>query len=137
MPVIGININSIEAKNNRTSATNITVNSTPRIENIEKKDVELVKNVLSFAFTFETKYVPDVGIVKIKGEVLYQTNIADKVLKKWKKEKKIDDNIAVEVLNAIFRRCLTASVLLTHDLRLPPPIRFPVVKKKEDSEYIG
>ena len=45
--------------------------------------------------------------------------------------------MALEVLNAIFRRCLTKGIDIAAELGLPPPIRFPVVKSKEQNEYIG
>ena len=49
----------------------------------------------------------------------------------------MDDPMALEVLNDIFRRCLVKGVDLSNELGLPPPIRFPIVKPKEQDEYIG
>ena len=126
---------------------NINVNSSPTIESVKKKAAGLpgVKEVIAIGFKFEIKYdletkekkKDSVGEIIINGEILYYTEKEKELLDKWEKEKKLEDSIAVEVLNTIFRRCLTVAINLSNELRLPPPIRFPVVKPKEQSEYIG
>lgn len=119
---------------------NININSTPKIAGIEKKDVNMIgmDDVISFAFSFETKYEPDIGKIEFTGEVLYQSIDAKNILNKWKKEKKINDDLAVEVLNAVFRKCLSKGIDIAMELRLPPPISFPMVKTKEEGqEYVG
>jgi hypothetical protein len=65
------------------------------------------------------------------GEVIYHDKKMGEILKKWKSEKKLDKEVGLEVLNFIFRKCLTKSIQIAEDLRLPPPIRFPIVKTKE------
>jgi len=129
--IIGLNINSIIAKSKIDSVEgNITVNSTPVIEDLEKKDIDDMKDLISIKFSFSSNYEPDAGKVKIEGEVLYKTDDAKNIVKKWKDNKSLDPDLAVDVLNAIFRRCLTKTVDLSADLRLPPPVRFPVVSKE-------
>lgn len=136
MPVIGVSFRSFEAKTeDRKVSGNVNVNSSPRITNMEKKDVGFgVKDAIGAEFVFETKYEPDVGSIAIKGEVIYQTDRADKILQKWKKDKKIDDEAAVEILNAIFRKSLTVAINFSNELRLPPPIQFPVVQAKQPEQ---
>ena len=62
--------------------------------------------------------------------------LGEKIISAWKKDKKLDDKIAVDVLNAIFRRCLVETIHISDILRLPPPIRLPIVqaKPKEDEK---
>ena len=108
MGVIGFNFRSIEARTaDKKIEGNVDVNSTPTIENVTKKDVSVegLKDVLSFEFSFKTKYNPDIGEIKISGEVLYQTEDAKKILAMWK-EKKMDSKITADVLNVVFRKCL-------------------------------
>ncbi len=134
MPVIGLNLKSITATvNEKNIVANIDVNSTPRIDDIEKTDREIagLKDVLRVSFTFETKYEPDVGEISIKGDVLYQGADTAAVLNKWKKEKKVDDKLALDVINTLFRRCLTKVISLSEELRLPPPVQFPILKPAE------
>ncbi len=133
MPVIGINLRKIEASidEKKPLNVNINVNSSPKIENVERSSVDLLKDILAVDFTFTSKYEPDIAEMLMEGQVLYQTDKAKEVLNLWKKEKKLEDGVALDVLNAIFRKCLTRAVDLSAELRLPPPVQFPVVKPKE------
>lgn len=143
MPIIGLNINSINAEISDKMPrgnVNININSTPKITGIEKKDVNMIgmDDVISFSFSFETKYEPDIGKIAFTGEVLYQSLDAKNILNKWKKEKKINDELAVEILNSVFRKCLSKGVDIASELRLPPPISFPLVRTKDEAEeYVG
>ncbi|MBI2075646.1 MAG: hypothetical protein HYT72_00170 [Candidatus Aenigmarchaeota archaeon] len=136
MPIIGFNLNSVHAAINEKNVTadKIDINSTPRIENIERAELNFggIKEVLSVDFSFEIKYEPSVGEIKMGGTVLYQTENAKDVLAKWKKDKQVEGAVAMDVLNAVFRKCLTKALDLSLELRLPPPIQFPVVKQKEE-----
>ncbi len=133
MPVIGLNLRKIEASvdDKKPVTGNINVNSSPRIESVEKADISLLKDVLEIEFSFTSNYEPDIAQMHMEGVVLYQTDKVNDVLKLWKKEKKLEDGVALDVLNAIFRKCLSRAVDLSEELRLPPPVQFPIVKPKE------
>ncbi len=141
MPAIGFNINAIDAKVDSTTERkgNVNVNSSPSITSIEKRDVDfpLAKDVVAINFKFETKYEPKVGWITMEGEVLYTSDNPKEMIAKWKKEKKMEDSVAIEVLNTIFRRCLAKAIEIAAELRLPPPVSFPIVKLKDQEEYIG
>ena len=135
MPIVAVNFSKIEAKNNNIKADNINVSNTPSITNITKFDKLFdMKNVVSIEYTYSTSYDPDVGSIAIEGDVLYSSEKADKLVEDWKKNKKVDDDMAVEVLNAIFRRCLSKAIEISADIRLPPPMRFPNVIKDDKKE---
>ena len=136
MPIIGLNLNSVHAFVNEKNATKdkIDINSTPKIVNIERAELNFggIKEVLSVDFNFEVKYEPDVGEIKMDGTILYQADNAKDILAKWKKDKQVDGKLAMEVLNSVFRKCLTKALDISLELRLPPPIQFPLVKQKEE-----
>ena len=136
MPILGISLRNIKADidDKVTPTGDINVSSTPTIENVSKKDIDLfaMKDVLSVEFRFRTSYEPKLGEIVMEGEVLYQTEKTKDVVNRWKKEKKIEEGLATEILNAIFRKCLTQAIALAHELRLPPPIIFPVVRPKSE-----
>ena len=138
MPVIGLQLKSVKASidEKKIIEGNINVNSSPRIESVEKKDINVpgIKDVLSINFIFEVNYDPKVGEIEMEGEVLYQTDKSKDILAKWKKDRKLEDDMAVEVLNAIFRRCLVEALSLSNELRLPPPIRLPIVQKATEEK---
>jgi len=136
--ILGLNLNSISAKINedKIGSAGITVNSTPSITGIEKADVLDMKDVLRVKFTFTTKYEPDVGDIVVEGSILWRDHDAKKVLKMWEDEKKLESKAGLEILNTIFRKCLAKAVVLAEDVRLPPPVQFPMVRaqKAEKSE---
>ena len=149
MQIVGLNLRNVSAsiEERKSIEGNINVNSSPVIVNVEKKSTGLqgLKDVISIEFRFEIKYSMEtkdkkkekMGEMIIVGDVFYYTEKEKELIEKWKKEKKLEDSVAVEVLNAIFRRCLTVAIGLSNELKLPPPIKFPTVKSKEQSEYIG
>ena len=124
MPAIGFNINAIDAKVDPTTERrgNVNVTSSPSITSIEKRDVDfpMAKDVVAINFKFETKYEPKVGWITMEGEVLYTSDNPKEMIAKWKKEKKMEDDVAIEVLNTIFRRCLAKAIEIAAELRLPP-----------------
>jgi len=134
MAIIGVVFNSMEARINRSRASGkIKISSKPAIKNVEKRKISLphIEDVLVINFEFETKYEPELGGIKFTGEVLYTEENIDEIVKEWEKKQVLKDSIAVPVLNAVFRRCLTKAIEIAEELQLPPPINFPVVKSKK------
>ncbi len=136
MPIVGVNFTKIEGHVNdqKIGAVQINVSSSPKIKNVTKKEISMgnIKSVLEMDFEFEVKYDPDVGAIKLTGQVLYHDANPDKIVKAWKEKKELDESIAVDVMNVVFRQSLTKAVVLSGDLRLPPPIRFPIVQGKAE-----
>ena len=133
--IIGLNFISInaETKERDDVSGNISVNSSPTIDSVEKRDFSIpgMKNVIGIGFSFNVRYDPDIGSITLNGEVLYAAEKMDNILKVWKEKKALDDSIALEVLNAIFRRSLIKAIELSSELRLPPPVTLPVVRKED------
>ncbi len=140
MPVIGFTLTSISAsleELKESGSAEITVNSTPRIDSIEKKDIQMpgMDNVVSVKFTFRTVYEPKIGDITVSGDILYQGSDAKAIVKQWKDKKTIDSQLYLEVTNTILRKCLVKAVMLADELRLPQPVSFPmVIPKQEESK---
>lgn len=140
MPVVGMKLDSMEAKRKKLPQGEIKVNSTPTITELKEIDLDtLGRKAISMTFEFVTKYETDIAEIRIAGELLYLADDNEKLLRAWKKDKKIPEKVSVEVLNHLFRRCLIKAVSLADDLQLPPPVGFPLVKTKKDVEpsYVG
>lgn len=138
MPVIGLNFRSINARTNEKNVkkgVELKINSTPKIESMEKRKLDLTdgKEIVHIKFSFKTLYEPDLGEVVLEGDVFYQTENPDDIIKKWDDEKRIDDNVAVDIFNAIMRKSLAKVVYITDELRLPPPVSFPIVKTRDEA----
>ena len=88
MPIIGLNFKSIKADLKEGKITgNVNVNSSPVIESLEKKSLDLpgIKDVISIKFKFNINYEPKVGEIVFDGEVIYNSEDIKEILKKWEK----------------------------------------------------
>ena len=137
MPVIGMDITSIEGKRGNEASKNLRVENGPRIKNVTTKKINsLGKEVLDIDFEYECLYrvsekKKPFANITIKGNVLFLSEDVKETIKKWKKNKKLEQKVALPVLNNIIRRCLTKIINISEELKLPPPIRFPVAKPSE------
>ncbi len=140
MPIIGFKFESLEAKRNNTNfGGEIKINSAPKITKVSEINIpSLKKKALGMGFEFITKYDPEIGEIKVTGEVLYMAENNPQILKGWKSKKDLPEKVNIEVLNHLFRHCLLKISNLADDLQLPPPIQLPKVKPKGEQEnYIG
>jgi len=136
MPVIGLNFTRMEAKKGDKPFTGeINVNSTPKITEVREVGLpSLDKKALSLGFEFVTEYGPDLAEIRIEGNLLFLAGDNAPVLKQWKKDKTIPEDVSVPVLNHLFRRCLIKIAGLADELQLPPPLQLPIVKPREHAE---
>jgi len=143
MPVIGIGITAIDAKKYEEVTGPVKVNSNTNIKEIKEQDLPVLnKKGLSVNFEFKTQYVNDknktLAEIVIGGDVFFIDNEQDKILKDWKKEKKLPDEVNLQIINTILRKGITKALNLSEELQLPPPIILPFAKKQqEESRYIG
>ena len=60
------------------------------------------------------------------------------LIKSWKKDKKLPDEVNLQVINSVLRKCTIKALDLSEELQLPPPIALPfAARKQEESRYIG
>ena len=134
MPIIGFSFSLMEAKRKKEIVkAEIKVNSTPTVTNIEEMSVPSLggKKALKFEFEFLTKYDPEVAEIKMGGSVIYLSDKNAAILKQWKKEKRIPEDVSIEILNHLFRRCLIRVANIADDLQRPPPLPMPRVTPKQ------
>ena len=135
MPIIGMTLDAMQASRKKGASGEIKVNSTPRITEMKEVDVStLNKKALDMKFEFTTTYAPDIGEIKIGGNLLYLAESNASILKQWKAKKQIPEDVSVEVLNHLFRRCLLKIANIAEDLQLPPPLQIPRVRPAEKEE---
>ncbi|MCX6815167.1 MAG: hypothetical protein NTY20_05970 [Candidatus Aenigmarchaeota archaeon] len=140
MPIIGMKFDSMEAKREKmVDKGEIKVNSTPRITSAKLITLPSInKKALALNFDFVTTYSPDIGKVKISGELLYMSEENAKILKQWQTKKTLPEATNIEVLNHLFRQCLLKVANIADDLQLPPPLAIPrVAPKQKEAGYVG
>ncbi|MFB6216249.1 MAG: hypothetical protein ABEJ72_04670 [Candidatus Aenigmatarchaeota archaeon] len=144
IPVIGINIRSIEANREEQLEGNLQVNNSPRIVDVEEKSVgSLGKDALSIDFEYTCSYDEEdgddsVAEIVMGGEVLFMTENPGEVVENWEEDQQLPNEVTVPVINSVMRKCLTRSIDLSEELQLPPPLRFPRAKEQSDNaRYIS
>ena len=140
MPIIGMKLDSMEGKRGKIPARGeIKVNSTPRITAVKQIDLPSIsKKALALNFDFTTTYSPEIGEIKITGELLFTSEKNPQILKQWQAKKMLPEEVNIEVLNHLFRQCLLKAANMADDLQLPPPLALPrVAPKQKEAGYVG
>ncbi len=144
MPVIGVNMRSIDSKREEDVGGNLKVNNTPKIRGVKIKEVgNINKEALSIDFEYTCKYTKEdsdesVAEINIGGEVLFMTDDPKGVVENWEENNDLPEEIVIPTINSVMRKSLTKAIDISESLQVPPPIRFPKAKKKSDSaRYIG
>ena len=99
------------------------------------------RKAVSVDFEFIIKYEPNVAQISIAGSVLYMGDDAKvkATIEGWKKTKKLDKDVSVEILNMVLAKCNIKALELSQDVNLPTHLPLPRVTppKEKPSDYIG
>lgn len=120
---LGVRLDSVDAKREKDAPVKgVGIN-------INVEDIKAVNTELMIDFVYTVTY-EDVGYLKMKGIVF--ANGSDKEVKdmeaKWKKEKKISEEIAQPLLNLINYSSGINGVLVTRAINLAPPLIPPRIE---------
>ena len=83
-------------------------------------------------FMFTVKYAPELATLEFEGTAIY-INAKEKVIKlikKWDKEKKIDQECVTPIFNNLLARCTTKALMMEEELGLPFHIPLPKITPK-------
>ncbi|MDD3493616.1 MAG: hypothetical protein PHZ19_09000 [Candidatus Thermoplasmatota archaeon] len=84
-------------------------------------------------FEYTASYGP-LGLVKLSGEFIYESSDAREVAERWSESKNMPNEVASRIHTAIMHFCLPEAVMISRDLRLPPPIPMPQVQFDQPQE---
>ena len=133
--IVGVGISKIDAEKSAPIQGKVDIKNSTAIKTIEKQELTLgaaKQEALKFIFQFNTVYEPKIAHILLEGEVLFvdsKEKIED-VLKKWKKDKKVDPDVISPVLNSVLARTNVEALIIARELNLPPPIPLPKVEMK-------
>lgn len=125
MPVKQVDISSIEAKRYtkpQERLKNVRIDNNSSITMIKPLNDEDV----SISFRYTATY-GGVGNICVEGTIIYRGDVKE-LSSKWIEQGNLPDNTAGEVHTAIMGACMPEAVMLSRDLKLPPPIPLPSIK---------
>lgn len=143
MPIVGFNFDKITVEKKGPIRGRVQVKNNMSIKNVEQQELIMGKkkeDVLKFSFEFSSNYEPKIGIIDIKGHILFIESPAEvkKIMDGWKKKKVIPQALMALLLNSVLMRCNVKALVLAHEVNLPPHIRLPTIQPKSDvNQYIG
>lgn len=146
MPVVGLVLKEMRGKKIADYNGIMNINSNSAIKDVEEIDLPAVgKKGIKITFEFKTEYQTEksnnFADIIITGDVLWLVDDSGALVKNWKKDKKLPEDISMQTINAILRKCATKALVLSEDLNLPPPIALPFATRKEEAQqsqrYIG
>jgi hypothetical protein len=136
MTIVGFDFVKIGAEKKNPVRGKISINNNVAIKSVEEHNLNLgrdKKDALKFEFEFIAKYDPDIGTIKLGGNVIYMEDskkVKD-IMDGWKKDKKLPKDVSTGVLNTILTKCNVEALILSKDINLPPPIPMPKIQSAD------
>lgn len=138
MPIIGHQINKITAKRGKAEGS-IAIKANVELRNVEKKEIAVAGDkmpALDCEFEFIVQYGEKAGGININGEIFYtgDKKEMDAIEKKWKKDKKLEPDMIIGILNKAMELGYIETIPISERLRLPPPLKLPQFTKDESKK---
>ena len=131
MSIIGFNFTKINAEKKKGASGKVNIKNNVTITDVSEKDLSFAPNQkgIQFNFEFTTVYDPDFGEILLGGEVIFLEEQArgKEIMDLWKKSKKTDKLLTLQLYNNILMKCQIQAMVLSQTINLPPPIRLPRV----------
>jgi len=140
MPVIGISLKTIEAKKHEEVTGAVRVNSNMNITDVKEQDLPALKSKgLLIEFIFRTKYIDDknknMAEINIDGNVVFIDEKREKILKDWKKDNILPEDVRFQVIRIVSDKCSKKAIILSDDLQLPPPpLMIPQTRRQPENK---
>jgi len=110
-----------------TSGQTIQISSKSTLTHLTKAE-----NGLSVGFVFASNYEPNIGFIRIEGEIYVPANPeeANNALKEWEssENKHLPQEMAEIVHNSIISNCMMETAVISREIQLPPPFPIPHVQ---------
>ncbi len=136
MTVLGLGFQKLVVERLGAAKDKVNIQSNANVTEVDKMEFDAAgkpQPALKFTFQFTTDYQPEIAKITIIGDVVWfdKPEEIEKLLKGWKKDKKIPKEVMTPVLNNILAKSNVEALVLSRELNLPPPIPLPKVEVKE------
>ncbi|MBW2968045.1 hypothetical protein KY362_06175 [Candidatus Woesearchaeota archaeon] len=132
MAIVGFEFNKIDVSKQETAKGKINISNNIGIVDIKKNDLNIgstKQTGLKFMFEYKSQYDPAFAKIQLGGSVLFLTDDKNskEILQRWEKERKINKDVAEQIINTILTKCNIQSIILSNTVNLPPPVPMPKV----------
>jgi hypothetical protein len=147
MAIVGFEFTKINVNKKDSAKGKINISNNVRIVDLQKSDLKFgatKQGGVKFVFEYKSSYEPEFAEILLGGVVMYLTDEKDaaKIVDDWKKETKLNKDVAEKIINNILTKCNIQSIILSDTVNLPPPVPMPKVnvaagsppKKEEKKE---
>tara|TARA_Y100000034_G_scaffold14075_1_gene14713 strand:- start:22073 stop:22495 length:423 start_codon:yes stop_codon:yes gene_type:complete len=136
MTIIGFNFTKISVKRENSITGNISIKKKVGIENLRTKEMGLSTNqgALEIDFTYGVSFLNEkkknVGNIDLAGNFVFlnEKKLITEVIKQYKKDRSIKQEIITPLLNYTFAKCTLEALLLSKEVNLPMPVQLPKLK---------
>ena len=128
---VNVNYKNVEARRYSVPSGQININNNATLTNVSKIDDKLLVN-----FVFTCNYEPNIGTIRLEGEISMSNlegDDKDAVLK-WERtgKKELPKEIAGKISNVMISNCMIEATVLSREVQLPPPL--PPVPQQHEPE---
>jgi len=138
MPVKDVQITLIDAKRNAKrdeKFRNIRIDNNSSVTHISERNNE--EAIIEFRYTAN---YGGIGSIRLEGSMLFSGDVTE-LMKVWADTGNMPDSLASEIHTAIMSTCVPEAVILSRDIKLPPPLPLPQIKinkpKKGEKQSSG
>jgi hypothetical protein len=138
MRLIGFTYTKISIEKNSNNFKDLKIETSMNIPSIEeaKTDIFAQKDsLLNIKFENEIVYKPNIAKISFEGNLLIAVDPkqSKEILKKWK-DKKIDQDVRLAILNVILRKTNIKAIQLEEEMNLPHHFRLPSIQLPQKEE---
>ena len=136
MPVTGLVIRDMEARRIKDISKELEIANDTKLTKVEEIDIPMFgKKGMNVWFKYSTVYQDraskeKIAEINVGGTILYMSDKHEEMIRQWNETKKLPEDVNVEILNALLRRCITKAIVLSEDIQVPPPVMIPHAKRK-------
>ncbi len=140
--ILNIMIDNMSCEKKKQPFGPIQISSNNQITGISKTKMMDGSEGIAVSFKYTTRYKgkdEDIGKIDILGKVFYNGENFENIADMWEKDKKMDPAESVNIINIILSEASVTAVIISNQMRLPPPIPLPRANgkiKKADTSYI-
>ncbi len=138
MRVIGFHFEKISGERLKETSENLKIKTSMdifKVREVEKPLLKTKDTLIEVNFEYIISYEPELAKVDLKGVMLLAVDkkTSKEILDGWK-DKKIPEDVRIQLLNIILRKATIKALELEDVLNLPLHMPMPSFKKEEKSD---